>query len=238
MIPHWYHTTATPTTTSTNNNYQEPEDFFSASERQLLMSISYPLFGVSSSYNTTAIPTPALDRSIQLRLWIGLLDLLFANVNDHITTDGEPTVETAWAVSTLSITLSWLEDWLLDVLDTNTATTPTTAATATNDDDNDDTDAITSNDIYNSIHASLDELIQSVIQAFLRQVLIYPHLRSFSLGIVVWEHITSILVHQDSIRIVIRCLLQVRTILDRSDMYYWGSKLYIDPYLIRIQQLR
>jgi SHQ1 protein len=102
MIPHWHQTTATPTTTSTNtttnnnNNHQEPEDFFSALERQLLMSIPYPLLEVSSSsYNITTIPATTLDRSIQLRLWIGLLDLLFAYVYDHITTDGEPTVESA-----------------------------------------------------------------------------------------------------------------------------------------------
>jgi SHQ1 protein len=69
-------------------------------------------------------------------------------------------------------------------------------------------------------------------------VLIYPYLRSFPLGIVIWEHIASILVHQDSIRIIIRCLLQIRSILDRSDMYYLGNKLYIDPYLIWIQQYR
>jgi SHQ1 protein len=95
----------------------------------------------------------------------------------------------------LSITLSWLEDWLLDVPDTNAvATTPATTATATttNNDDNDDTDAATTNDIYNNIHASLDELIQSVMQASLRRVLIYPYLRSFPLGIVIWEHIASI----------------------------------------------
>jgi hypothetical protein len=69
-------------------------------------------------------------------------------------------------------------------------------------------------------------------------VLIYPYLRPLPLGIVLWEHIASILVHQESIRIIIRCLLQIRSIMDRSDMYYLGNKLYVDPYLIWIQQYR
>ena len=38
-----------------------------------------------------------------------LLDILFAYAFDHRTTLGEPTVESAWTVSKLSITLSWLD---------------------------------------------------------------------------------------------------------------------------------
>jgi len=38
-----------------------------------------------------------------------LLDILFAYVYDHRTTDGDPTVESSWTVMILSPTLSWLE---------------------------------------------------------------------------------------------------------------------------------
>lgn len=40
---------------------------------------------------------------------LGLADILFAYAYDHRTTGGDPSVESAWTVATLSPLLSWLE---------------------------------------------------------------------------------------------------------------------------------
>ncbi|KAG7371791.1 SHQ1 domain containing protein [Nitzschia inconspicua] len=68
---------------------------FSAEEQRKLASIPYPL-----------LPT-TFDKDLAITV---LLDILYAYVYDHLLTDGEPTVESAWTISILSVGLSWLED--------------------------------------------------------------------------------------------------------------------------------
>jgi SHQ1 protein len=81
-------------------------------------------------------------------------------------------------------------------------------------------------------------MVLSVMQSTIRRSLIYPYIRNFSFSIYIWEQVVSIIqnTNYDSIRVIIRCLLQVRNILNYSDLYYLGNKLYIDPYLIWIQK--
>lgn len=52
------------------------------------------------------IPTGECEEAQAL---LGLADVLFAYAYDHRTTGGDPTVESAWTVATLSPLLSWLE---------------------------------------------------------------------------------------------------------------------------------
>ncbi len=87
----------------------------------------------------------------------------------------------------------------------------------------------------------LDDMVRSVVQSSIRRSLIYPYIRNFSFSIYIWENVVSMLDnpnHDSStgIRAIIRCLLQVRNILNYSDIYYLGNKLYVDPYLIWIQK--
>ena len=73
-------------------------------EQAELAQIPYPLI------TTTSAPPE--------RLVLALLDILFAFVYDHVFTTGDPTVESAWTISTVSATLATLEDWTDVVVDT------------------------------------------------------------------------------------------------------------------------
>ena len=116
MRPHWVETPPPPTTSSDENSLPEQllanlsltdpatPSYFTQEESLQLASIPYPLL-------------PSMEQNDARRidgLLMGLVDILFAFVYDHLMTDGEPTVESAWTVSILSATLSWLEDWLDD----------------------------------------------------------------------------------------------------------------------------
>jgi protein SHQ1 len=70
--------------------------YFTSEESALLASISYPI----------------LDDNLHDKhpeLLLGLLDLLFAYIYDHLLTQGEPTIKSSWMVYTLSTLLSWLD---------------------------------------------------------------------------------------------------------------------------------
>lgn len=77
---------------------------FSDEEQQDLLSTPYPILPETVNFPSRS-------------LLLGLLDILFAYVYDHLTTDGEATVESAWTVTKLSAALSCLEDWNDDTLD-------------------------------------------------------------------------------------------------------------------------
>ena len=172
----------------------DTEEFFTASERLLISTIPYPLLDTP-----VAIPITAIDASRQQRLCIGLLDILFAYVYDHVTTEGDPTVESAWTIFILSTSFSWLDDWLDD-------------------------------DVADDVLF----LVPAVIRSSIRRALIYPYLRSLEFACFIWTQVQTIL--SQGLRTVLRCLLQIRVILDRSELYYFGNKLYVDPYLMWLQQ--
>jgi hypothetical protein len=65
--------------------------------------------------------------------------------------------------------------------------------------------------------------------------LIYPYLRNLPLSQFVWNQVVEILRH--GVRCVVRCLLQTRAILNCSDFYYFGNKLFLDPYLGWVQKM-
>ena len=74
-------------------------DYFSEVENSTLASIAYPI-----------LPS-VIDDQQERSLLLGMLDLLFAYVYDHLLTDGDPSIESSWNVCTLSCTLSWLESF-------------------------------------------------------------------------------------------------------------------------------
>jgi protein SHQ1 len=221
MRPHWATTTqneapmndsaAGNTTLSSSSSSSH---YFDQHEQSLLLSIPYPLLP-----NKVLQPQQQQQQQQQRqqqddhhphrRLMLPLVDILFAYVYDHLLTDGEPTVESAWTVSTLSATLAALEDW--------------------SDDDDDD---ITYNDDTGS--AENRNMTRPVVESCLRRSLVYPYLRSFDFAIHVTDHVVQIL--RRGLRTVIRCILHVRRILDRSELYYLGNKIFVDPYLAWLQK--
>ncbi len=87
MKPHWL-----------ESSELSGNSFFTSEESHLLAELS-------RQTNTPANLSAEQKKSGLLCL----LDILFAYVYDHRTTDGDPTVESSWTVMILSPTLSWLE---------------------------------------------------------------------------------------------------------------------------------
>ena len=151
-------------------------------------------FNDNEKLTLSTIPYPLIPKSLMMIdsdwLWCGLLDLLVPYVYDHLMTMGDPTVESAWTISKLSSSLSWLDP---------------------------------------------PKSIQEAIITLTRRMLIYPYWRNFEFSInVVWNHVISIL-EKGELHVIIKCLLQVRKILEKSEFYYAGNKLFVDPYLYWIQ---
>jgi protein SHQ1 len=151
---------------------------FTSDETLQLATIPYPL-----------LPARLLDFHEDSTVWLGLLDLLVPFVYDHLTTMAEPTVESAWTITTLSSSLSWLDP---------------------------------------------PSNIQETVRCLTRRTLIYPYWRNFQFSLYVWEHTLSIL--ESGVHAVVRSLLMIRNILEKSESYYVGNKLFVDPFLYWIQQ--
>jgi hypothetical protein len=78
-----------------------------------------------------------------------------------------------------------------------------------------------------------EDSVQTVTASSLRRALIYPYIRNYDFAVYMMTQVTAIL--RQGIRCVVRCLLKTRTILDRSEMFYLGNKLFLDPYLAWVQ---
>lgn len=68
-----------------------------------------------------------------------------------------------------------------------------------------------------------------------RRALIYPYLRSYSLAALAANDASMIL--QQGKRMVLRCLLQIRTIMENSTSHYLFNKLWIDPIIFWAQNV-
>jgi protein SHQ1 len=153
---------------------------FTEEERLLMTTIPYPL-----------IPRSLLQSDgIRYKLWCGLLDLLLAYTYDHIMTIGDATVESAWTISILSPSLSWLDS---------------------------------------------PDTVDEACASFIRRSLCYPYWRSVTFSV---RHVMVSTSHllEAGIPSIVKALLQIRIILERSESYYLGNKLFVDPFLHWIQQ--
>lgn len=78
--------------------------------------------------------------------------------------------------------------------------------------------------------------IQSVLRWSIRRALIYPYLRNF-------DFVANVLVKDTQKifaggkRVILRCLLQIQKILDKSEFHYLFNKMYICPYITWIQKM-
>jgi protein SHQ1 len=164
-----------------SSKIREEFNYFTADEHLQLTTIPYPL-----------LPTQITREQHQSLIRV-VLDLLFAYVYDHLTTQGDPTVESAWTVTTLSATLSCLEDW-----------------------------------------NQPNDQVSTVVYSSLRRALIYPYVRNVSFGMYVWQQVVR-MIRQGGVRGIIRSLLQMRHLLDHSELYYLCNKVWVDPLLAWIQ---
>lgn len=160
---------------------------FTSEERLQLATIPYPL--LPPQHLTNNIDDDK-DYNAPPYFWPQLLDLLIPYVYDQLTTLGDSTVESAWTISTLSCSLSWLD-------------VPTS--------------------------------IEDVILQTSRRMLIYPYWRNLEFVV---EHVLrqTLLLLQKGSHSIIKALLQIRTILEQSESYYVGNKIFVDPILSVIQQ--
>ena len=198
----------TPNRTSTTSKFTGNIGLFTTDEHILLTSIPYPLL---PQHIVSCPPDSPSNQS----LWCGLLDILLAYMYDHLTTMGDPTVESAWTVSILSPRLSWLDN--------------STDGDYRNDIDNDN-----ENDNYRSSQSFHDK-IQFTVLSFIRRMLIYPYWRNYNFGMMyVVRNVSDLLEHHGFLGII-KCLLQTRSILTKSECYYLNNKIWIDPYLCWIQ---
>jgi len=78
------------------------------------------------------------------------------------------------------------------------------------------------------------DTILDVIRWNIRRSLIYPYLRSYALAIKLANDVCQII--KCGRRTVIRCLLQLHQIMEKSETHYLFNKLYIDPLLDWIQR--
>lgn len=83
-------------------------------------------------------------------------------------------------------------------------------------------------------HPPYDD-IPIVLRWCIRRSLIYPYLRSYDLAIMVVQDVSTILMKGR--RIVIRCLLQLRKIMEKSEVHYLFNKLYVDPLIEWVQKV-
>jgi len=66
-----------------------------------------------------------------------------------------------------------------------------------------------------------------------RRMLIYPYWRNVEFSLRIWRS-TLCLLEQGAVP-MIKSLLDIRNILDKSESYYLGNKLFVDPYLHWLQ---
>ena len=156
--------------------------YFTANESHLLATLP-PL---------SNIPIQLTDEQ-QRSAFLSLIDILFAYVYDHRTTDGDPTVESSWTVMILSPSFAWLEN-------------------------------------YNPPY----DTIADIIRWNIRRSMIYPYLRSYTLSIKVVADVCQII--KAGRRPIIRCLLQLHKIMEKSEAHYLFNKLYVDPLLAWVQR--
>ena len=204
--------TVTPSSSDCGSNHNNEKDkvassdpppisisIFTEDEKLLLTTIPYPLLpeNLLSTQNDTITTTNTTTDTKNYDLWCGLIEIVLAYVYDHLTTMGDPTVESAWTISILSPGLSYLE-----------SPHPHTAS------------------------------IENVLYTCLRRVAIYPYWRNIDeLGLYHIIRETLDLIKMHGIHGITKCLLQTRVILEKSESYYLGNKLFIDPYLYWIQNL-
>jgi protein SHQ1 len=136
-------------------------------------------------------------------LYLTLISILFSYAYDSRTTQHEPTSESAWTLASLTPAFSALDP------------PPYSAGPTSN----------------NSLAGSTSsEMLASSMIASFRRSLAFPLYRSWALAERVRADTAALL--GAGLRTIVRCLLEVKHILDHHDAYYIYSKIWIDDLLV------
>lgn len=80
---------------------------------------------------------------------------------------------------------------------------------------------------------TMESLEETVINS-IRRAMIYPYLRNYELALHCWNQVCLIL--KQKRHCVIRCLLEIHSILKKSESHYLANLLFIDAYLAWMQR--
>ncbi|CAM9202900.1 unnamed protein product, partial [Choristocarpus tenellus] len=171
---------------------------------------------------------------------LGLGDILFGYVYDHRTTCGDPTVESPWTIATLSPLLSWLEVPEPGIPKT-VIPAHTLAFSATTTDDVKSSSsgggvADSNSDVHGGALTSDEWRLLEMMKACVRRSLIFPYLRVWDLSTLLVQDVAQILAGGQR-RVVLRCMLQVYRIMEKSEVHYLLNKLFIEDYCVWLQKV-
>lgn len=135
-------------------------------------------------------------------LYLTLLTLLFSYSYESRTTQGDPTPESAWTLASLTPAFSALDPAPYDQAQ-SCSTAPDAFAEAE---------------------------LASVFTASYRRSLAFPLYRSFALAEACRADVAGLLSRGK--RLIARCLLEMKDILDHHEVYYVYSKIWIDDFCV------
>ena len=151
-------------------------------------------------------------------LYLTLLTLLFAYAYDARTTQHDPTPESAWTIAALTPAFSALDP-------PPYSHSPHRSPQVTQ--------RITKDDLK---HSDLDfesgELAETFIPSYCRAVA-FPLYRSWALADACRKDVAHFLLR--GTRTILRCLLELRAILDAHEVYYIYSRIWLDDFCHWIQ---
>lgn len=143
----------------------------------------------------------------QRNLHLTLLTLLFAYAYDRRTTQHDPTPESAWTICSLIPAFSALDPPPYISLESVPPSIPTPGFT--------------------------DHDLASALLPSYRRSLVFPLYRSFAMADACLNDVASILAKGK--RMVARCLLEMKHILDHHEVYYVYNKIWVDDFCVWIQ---
>jgi protein SHQ1 len=156
-----------------------------------------------STHGLLDLATPEQTRNTYLTL----VTLLFAYVYDARFTQHDPTPESAWTTCTLVPAFSALDP---------APYTPQPGASPS------------SGQNTSSVHLFEPHEVASSLTASYRRSLAYPLYRSWKLCGACRDDVANILARGK--RLVLRCLLEMRAILDDHEVYYVYSRVWLDDF--------
>ncbi|KAG2158448.1 SHQ1 protein-domain-containing protein [Suillus bovinus] len=165
----------------------------------------------TESENMTMLDLPRKEylptKSQQRNLYLTLLTLLFAYAYDRRTTQHDPTPESAWTICSLIPAFSAL----------------------------DPPPYVSSKSISLSIPTSgfTDHDLASSLMPSYRRSLAFPLYRSFAMADACRNDVAAILAKGR--RMVTRCLLEMKHVLDHHEVYYVYNKIWVDDFCVWIQ---
>eukprot|EP00602_Paraphysomonas_sp_CaronLab_P005157 CAMPEP_0185035904 /NCGR_PEP_ID=MMETSP1103-20130426/28033_1 /TAXON_ID=36769 /ORGANISM="Paraphysomonas bandaiensis, Strain Caron Lab Isolate" /LENGTH=606 /DNA_ID=CAMNT_0027573189 /DNA_START=98 /DNA_END=1915 /DNA_ORIENTATION=- len=174
----------------------------------------------------------AEERSVLL----SLVDILFAYAYDCRTTQGEPTVESAYTISRVSPSLSWLEYYeVRNDESSNSRSQLTNLERKCEKSKTLEGIAIGTESTSTEVSISDSITLHQVAVFCARRALIYPYLRMWPLIRKIFADVVRILLAGQ--RMVLKCLLNIRRIFERTETHYLLNKVFIDDYCVWLSRL-